>query len=57
MVYVHNIKRELRRLLEDVTSPDYPETAAVRDYLADQLRRAIASAERNAELVERRDRW
>ena len=45
MVYIHDLEAELRRLLEEVNSPDYPETAEVRDYLAEQLLRALTSLE------------
>ena len=45
MVYIHDIEAELRRLLEEVGSPEYPETAQVRDYLAEQVRRTLASLE------------
>ena len=60
MVDLHKIESQLRCLLEEVESPGSPKAAVVREYLAEQLRLALASLERNAasaDPVERRDRW
>ncbi len=47
MVDVHELEARLLLLLEEVDSPDYPEPPAVQEFLAGQLRLALASLHRN----------